>query len=175
MDTEIDRAPNLMGKYLLAGWVMTNTVCPIQNCNVPLLRSKDNTVWFCVLCDKEPGNSKSETKQQPNILPPVTIVNEINDDDDKVDSVQQNSIPPPSQYDEIQMRRDQSQRASHLIAQHLLQGWALIDQICLNVTCYGVPLIRSRDKKKYCVICQNYYVNESELGLMKHHITGSVE
>ncbi|CAG8595684.1 10792_t:CDS:2 [Funneliformis mosseae] len=165
MDTEMDRASNLMGKYLLAGWV-------------PLLRSKDNTVWFCVLCDKEPGNSKSETKQQPNILPPVTIVNEINNDDDKVDSVQQNSIPPPSQYDEIQMqqfRRDQSQRASQLIAQHLLQGWALIDQICLNVTCYGVPLIRSRDKKKYCVICQNYYVNESELGLLKHHITGSVE
>ncbi|CAI2165457.1 5715_t:CDS:2, partial [Funneliformis geosporum] len=164
MDSEIDLASNLIGKYLLAGWVMTNTVCPIQNCNVPLLRSKDNTVWFCVLCDKEPGKSKSQTMQSS----PVTMVDEINNE-------------APSQYDEIQLqqfRRDQSQRASQLIAQYLLQGWALIEQICLNDTCYGVPLIRSRDKKKYCVICQNYYVHESELGLMKHNIissTGSVE
>ncbi|CAG8744837.1 14578_t:CDS:2 [Cetraspora pellucida] len=63
----------------------------------------------------------------------------------------------------IDERREQSQRASQSIGQYLLQGWALIDEICPNDICYGIPLLRSRDKKKYCVICQQYYINESDL------------
>ncbi|CAG8759380.1 27116_t:CDS:2, partial [Racocetra persica] len=73
-------------------------------------------------------------------------------------------------------RREQSQRASQFIGQYLLQGWALIDEICPNDTCYGVsdnfmiPLLRSRDKKKYCVICQHYCINESDLENSKSKI-----
>ena len=90
------------------------------------------------MCDKEPGKSKSQTKQPPNILPPAAMVNGINDN--KVDSVQQNSTSPSDH--EQQIRRDQSQRASHLIGQYLLQGWALIDQTCPNDICYGVSVVK---------------------------------
>jgi len=144
------------------------------------------------LCDKEPGKSKSQTKQQPNTSPPSAIINGNDNNDNKEGSIQRNSIQSlSSQYDidnmkddkdekdekdddELQqqkIRRDQSQRASHLIGQYLIQGWALIDQICPNEICYGVPLIRSHDKKKYCVICQNYYMNESELDPSRHKVT----
>ncbi|CAG8728046.1 8172_t:CDS:2, partial [Rhizophagus irregularis] len=130
-----------------------------------------------------PGKLKSQTKQ-PNISPLPTTINGTDDNDkfnNKVGSIQQ---PSSSQFDldnmkddkndelqQLKIQRDQSQRASHLIGQNLLQGWALIDQICPNETCYGVPLIRSRDKRKYCVICQNYYLNESEFDSSRHSLT----
>jgi hypothetical protein len=108
------------------------------------------------LCDKEPGKSKSLTKQQPNISPLSTTINGINDNgnyNNKVGSIQEpssrfdlNNNVKDDKDDELQqpkIRRDQSQRASHLIGQYLLQGWALIDQICPSETCYGVSLLFS--------------------------------
>ncbi|PKY48858.1 hypothetical protein RhiirA4_544883, partial [Rhizophagus irregularis] len=133
MDSGIEHVSNLMGKYLLSGWVLTDTVCSTPNCHVPLFRSKDSTIWFCVLCDKEPGKLKSQTKQ-PNISPLPTMINGTDDNDkfnNKVGSIQQ----PSSQFDldnmkddkndelqQLKIQRDQSQRASHLIGQNLLQG-----------------------------------------------------
>lgn len=101
------------------------------------------------MCDKEPGKLKSQTKQL-NISPLPTMINGTDNNDkynNKVGSIQQ----PSSQFDldnmkddkndelqQLKIQRDQSQRASHLIGQYLLQGWALIDQICPSETCYGV-------------------------------------
>ncbi|RIA80865.1 hypothetical protein C1645_791679, partial [Glomus cerebriforme] len=127
-----------------------------------------------------PGKQKLQTKQQP------IISDGINNNNNKVVSIQQNSIIQPSSHDDLekndninddelllQSRRDQSNRASHLIGQYLLKGWALIDQICPNELCYGVPLVKSHDKKKYCVICQNYYINESEYDPSKYNVINS--
>ncbi|CAG8743281.1 74_t:CDS:2, partial [Acaulospora colombiana] len=42
--------------------------------------------------------------------------------------------------DEQRSRREQSQRASQSIGQYLLSGWALIDEICPNESCFGSTL-----------------------------------
>lgn len=36
-------------------------------------------------------------------------------------------------------RREQSDRASKLIGEKLLQGYCLLEEICPTNTCYGVP------------------------------------
>lgn len=67
-------------------------------------------------------------------------------------------------------RRAQSDQASKLIGEKLLQGYCLLDEICSTDTCYGVassmgvtnvqvPLLRlPREKeRRLCVICQKIY------------------
>ncbi|CAG8508249.1 2713_t:CDS:2 [Ambispora gerdemannii] len=149
---ETERAANAIGKYLLGGWVMTDEACRTTSCNVPLMRSKDGTKWFCVICDGDPSNANRKPSVSQNSLYTMSQNISPNTEGDAL-----------NQTDENQARQQQSKLASHLIGQHLLQGWALIDEICPSNTCYGVPLIRARDRKKYCVICKNYYLSESEL------------
>ena len=38
-------------------------------------------------------------------------------------------------------RREQSDQASKLIAEKLLQRYCLLDEVCPTETCYGVPLL----------------------------------
>ncbi|CAG8609533.1 26010_t:CDS:2 [Dentiscutata erythropus] len=149
----MDRATDLIGKYLLTGWV-------------PLLRSKDSSVWFCVLCEKpentpinSPQNSlqenlsQNETSNAPNNIEPTILSS-------------QNSTQTHSEVNiSIEERREQSRRASQSIGQYLLQGWALIDEVCPNETCFGV------NKKRYCVVCQHYYMNESDIDHSKYKIS----
>ncbi|CAG8564424.1 5989_t:CDS:2, partial [Ambispora leptoticha] len=155
--SELDRTTNAIGKYLLGGWVMTDETCLTPNCNVPLMRSKDSTKWFCVVCDVDPTNANQKPSVSRNSS--YTMSQDIPPNTAKI-----NTCDALNPIDENQARQQQSQLASHLIGQHLLQGWALIDEICPLNTCYGVPLVRGRDKKKYCVICKNYFLSESELG-----------
>jgi hypothetical protein len=74
-------------------------------------------------------------------------------------------------------RDAQSARASGLIGNMLLRGFALLADSCPNSTCYGIPLVghpRARragggrdagleDIKKECVICHRVYNREGEL------------
>ena len=84
-------------------------------------------------------------------------------------------------------RREQSDQASALIGQRLLQGWALLDAQCENETCFAVPLMRRpafkpkvadaesakngsasvaakvTDPRRYCVICHRDYLREGEI------------
>ncbi|KAF8923333.1 hypothetical protein BGZ58_003071, partial [Dissophora ornata] len=53
-------------------------------------------------------------------------------------------------------KREQNDRASRLIGQKLLQGWSMSQEPCPNVACNGVPLMRSRENKDFCVICEKY-------------------
>ena len=87
---------------------------------------------------------------------------------------------------EVERRREQAQLATRLLGQRMLAGWALLGEICRNSTCYGVsavdfysqslplphsvktympaqiPLVRNRQKRKQCVICQTWYDDETE-------------
>ena len=98
-------------------------------------------------------------------------------------------FPGPS-VDPLQAaaRREQSDQASSLIGQRLLQGWALLDAQCENETCFAVPLMRRpafkpkvadaesskngsasaqvakvTDPRRYCVICHRDYLREGEV------------
>ena len=67
-------------------------------------------------------------------------------------------------------RRAQSDQASKLIGEKLLQGYCLLDEICSTNTCFGVssfvrgtnvqvPLLRlpRETERRLCVICQKIY------------------
>ncbi|ORX92585.1 hypothetical protein K493DRAFT_42254 [Basidiobolus meristosporus CBS 931.73] len=138
-----DHAANLIGNYLLKGWVLMDAVCPNPSCSVPLMRSKDKKIQFCVLCD----DPERKQTQEPVIQSPENTNSTV-------------------ELEEVEKKRAQSQTASKLIGEKLLQGWAMLNDICPNETCYGVPLIRNkREKHLYCVICQRNYIKEEDADL----------
>lgn len=104
---------------------------------------------------------------------------------------------PVSNVDQAQAaaRREQSDQASSLIGQRLLQGWALLDAQCENETCFAVPLMRRpafkpkvadaetskngsasapvakvMDPRRYCVICHRDYLREGEVEEYERYI-----
>ncbi|CAG8730163.1 18320_t:CDS:2, partial [Acaulospora morrowiae] len=166
--------------------VLTDKICQTPNCNVPLLRTKDRVTWFCVDCEERPGEPKVNVKQQTtndlelsydvqDILLKAEEVNRQGKDslNSQFSSIVSTPISEETISDEQRLRREQSQRASQSIGRYLLSGWALIDEICPNGSCFAVPLVRDRNKRKYCVNCQNYYVRETDLDLAKHKIVQS--
>jgi uncharacterized Zn finger protein (UPF0148 family) len=78
---------------------------------------------------------------------------------------------PPVSYDRT-AAREQSDRASRLIGQKMLQGYALLGEVCPNESCIGIPLIRSRQRVKECVICGQTW---SEAGNAAGNVTETNE
>ncbi|KAK9895599.1 hypothetical protein P389DRAFT_66621 [Cystobasidium minutum MCA 4210] len=94
-------------------------------------------------------------------------------------------LPPTLQTLDPQVqaaRRAQTDRASSLLAQKMLQGWTLLGEECSNETCHAVPLMRRPpvtratkdgeeasgtlklvDPRRHCVICQRDYVREGDV------------
>lgn len=87
------------------------------------------------------------------------------------------SAPTPTARTPSFAERDaQSARASGLIGNMLLRGFALLAESCPNSTCYGIPLVghpRARraggardagleEMKKECVICHRVYNRDGE-------------
>ncbi|KAF9927923.1 hypothetical protein FBU30_002761 [Linnemannia zychae] len=52
-----------------------------------------------------------------------------------------------------ELQREQSERVSRMMGQRMLQGWTMLQDICPNPSCGGIPLMRSREKKEMCVAC----------------------
>ncbi|CAJ0844733.1 15830_t:CDS:2, partial [Entrophospora sp. SA101] len=167
--------------------VMTDTICSTPNCNIPLLRSKDKSISFCVICDdKETENaskksynaSSSSMNESRELSSSKTIQSQCNDNSNNNNLILNNDDGGDNdgnreEKEKLKLQREQSQKASQLIGQYLLKGWALTDEICPNDKCCSIPLVRSNDKKSFCVICQNYYINESDLGSLKYEIATS--
>ncbi|KAJ3055762.1 hypothetical protein HK097_009415 [Rhizophlyctis rosea] len=153
-----DRGTSKLGTYLLQGWVMLEDSCETPGCNLPLMRTKDRSRTICVLCNDPNGadlppqqpepatafDSGEETASEPEVL--GTDAEAVGD----VESV------------ELERRREQGQLATRLLGQRMLAGWALLGENCRNSTCYGIPLVRNRQKRKHCVICQTWYDDEVE-------------
>jgi len=91
-------------------------------------------------------------------------------DDDFEDAEEDVPKPTEEEVKERETKREQSERASRLIGQKMLQGWAMLQDPCPNPSCHGVPLLRSREKKEYCVICENYFQREQDLQHGKYTI-----
>ncbi|KAF9402474.1 hypothetical protein BGZ94_004900, partial [Podila epigama] len=87
----------------------------------------------------------------------------IESDDDFEDAEEEVYKPTEDEIKAREVKREQSERASRLIGQKMLQGWAMLQDPCPNPECHGVPLLRSREKKEYCVVCENYFQREQDL------------
>ncbi|GAA5816706.1 hypothetical protein MFLAVUS_010238 [Mucor flavus] len=142
-------AGDLLGTYMLQGWIMTDEICPVESCTFPLMSSKDRSLQFCTLHDSLPtGAAKDNYKSK--------AVEEKADDD---------------MSDELAIRRhrrEQSSKASQLIGQKMLQRWALLNEHCPNESCFAVPLVRNPETKHmYCVICENIILTEAEAAVVE--------
>ncbi|CAG8542290.1 5892_t:CDS:2 [Diversispora eburnea] len=118
----LDQITSLIGKYLLTGWVLTDKVCETPTCEIPLLRSKDSSVWFCVFCN--------ELEKSRVTSPPPQL------------EIEQQQISTDMEINENDIQDILTKAASQLISKYLLMGWALIDEICHNDKCFDVLEIK---------------------------------
>ncbi|KNC98200.1 uncharacterized protein SPPG_06602 [Spizellomyces punctatus DAOM BR117] len=167
-----DKGSSRLGTYMLQGWVLTDEPCPVPGCNIPLVRSKDRARKLCVLCDDpEHPHPPPSAKPESNVET-TSVVNEITEEEEEELAnilAEEDRTTPSNQVGETQdqefarIRREQGNKASRLLGQKMLAGWTLLDENCPNGTCYGVPLVRNRQKQNYCVICERSYVDGQEV------------
>ncbi|KAI7818821.1 hypothetical protein BC939DRAFT_278860 [Gamsiella multidivaricata] len=83
---------------------------------------------------------------------------------DEFEDAEEEYRPSEEEIRVRESRREQSERASRLIGEKMLQGWTMLQDPCPNSACNGVPLIRNRERKKeYCVICETTFQREQDL------------
>ncbi|KAL9554165.1 hypothetical protein MBANPS3_002933 [Mucor bainieri] len=164
-------AGDLLGTYLLQGWVMTDEICKQESCSFPLMRSKDGSLSFCTFHDQLPNNSAAFNYKKaaaPAAPTTTTAPAETEQTKPSTDAVTPSAAETAVDNGEEELRirrerREQSSKASQLIGQKMLQRWALLNEHCPNPSCYAVPLIRNPDTKQmYCVICENIILTEEE-------------
>ncbi|KAJ3157372.1 hypothetical protein HDU89_002786 [Geranomyces variabilis] len=155
-----------LGTYMLKGWVLTDTLCPNQGCNIPVVRKRDRSAQLCVLCDdpdhpwlpvkRETVNEEvSVTVETTTAAAPESGASNIltAEEEAELDATLQDDLAREETAD-FEQRREQGNKASKLLGQKMLQGWTLLDAVCKTPTCIGIPLVRNRQKQTLCVICE---------------------
>lgn len=115
---------------------MTDEKCRVPDCYVPIMRSKDGSVRFCVSHDTLPTcspNAKDSAVQQ-------TSRSTNKEADQFADAAARDNEVKENKDDAalLRKRREQSSRASQIIGQKLLQRWTLLNEVCPNPECYAV-------------------------------------
>lgn len=132
--------------------VMTNEKCKVPDCYVPIMRSKDGSIHFCVTHDALPTQSSSSSTPSSSARPPASIPapeketappakrGSISEEGEREEQpAKRAAVPSPTDEQRIaRERREQSSRASELIGKRLLQRWALLNDVCPNPACYAV-------------------------------------
>ncbi|KAJ4466509.1 hypothetical protein J3R30DRAFT_3719274 [Lentinula aciculospora] len=172
----VTEVSNVIGDHMLKGWVLTDSPCP--HCkHIPLMRSPKNQtpiVHFCANCDGDPRkvtqpSSSTSSISDSSISHQNTISRFSTPATELSDMPGSPTFTIPAETPESRRRREQSDRASSEIGNRLLKGWALLGEECLNVDCFGIPLVRppksggEKDPRRECVICGRIYVGEGEL------------
>ncbi|KAM9960546.1 hypothetical protein ACTFIW_009688 [Dictyostelium discoideum] len=76
-------------------------------------------------------------------------------DDDYFDDYDEDDTPLTEEEKiAIEKRLKKSDEFSSKMGEFLLKGWSLLSDSCPNNECYGVPLMKDREKKFYCVSCK---------------------
>ncbi|KAI9208849.1 uncharacterized protein BJ171DRAFT_487495 [Polychytrium aggregatum] len=158
-----------IGSLLLKGWVMMDAVCSTPGCDLTLMRTKDSSRIICVLCDDEgslpvPTVPAAQTLSQPkDVSEHASADQNYLDSQDRQDDRDDGSELRPSAVDlaEAEERRRQSSAATSAMGELLLKGWAMLGEVCPNPKCYGIPLMRNKEKQKYCVGCKRFLVQEA--------------
>ncbi|KAI9268879.1 hypothetical protein BDA99DRAFT_502890 [Phascolomyces articulosus] len=165
-------AMSLLSTFMLQGWVMTDQACKVPGCPVPIMRSKDGSIRFCVKHDTLPTTSAngSATKiTNNNITTASPVVPQTTTTASPATTVvgatsgpTQSTSTEDDEYAERERQREQSSKASQLIGQRLLQRWTLLNETCPNPSCYAIPLMRDPSKRMVCVICDRTYNEDLE-------------
>ncbi|ORX56906.1 hypothetical protein DM01DRAFT_1334470 [Hesseltinella vesiculosa] len=151
----------LLGTYLLQGWVMTDEICSVGECSVPLMRSKDKSLKFCVAHDTLPTKGPYVTYTKPSATP--TPQRSIQPSSTPTASPSA-AAPTAADWKQDPGFMDRRQRASELLGQKMLAQWALLNDVCPNDAC-SAPLVRHPvEKYLHCVVCErDYDLEEGQL------------
>ncbi|KAJ6599146.1 hypothetical protein DFH09DRAFT_1130249 [Mycena vulgaris] len=164
---------DILGQYMLKGWVLTDRTCPTPGCRVPLMRSptgRTPEIHFCASCDGEPDSIRPPATQLPGSSASISSSSHVSRSSTPPTEVSSVLSSPvfalPAETEESRRRREQSDAAASAIGQRLLKGWAMLADECPNARCFGVPLVRppkaggEKDPRKECVVCGIVYVTE---------------
>ncbi|KZV75402.1 hypothetical protein PENSPDRAFT_681124 [Peniophora sp. CONT] len=152
-----------IAQWMAKGWVLTDQPCPSRGCGIPLLRSTDGTVRFCVDCDKSPPTAASASAQSST----TSISDHPSRPSTPATSMSSTLSSPvfasPAETEESLRRRQQSDRASAEMAKLLLKGWAMLADECPSASCPRIPLMRPpKAEVQQCVCCANWYIDERD-------------
>ncbi|KAJ7228744.1 hypothetical protein GGX14DRAFT_614754 [Mycena pura] len=164
---------DILGQYMLKGWVLTDKTCTTPGCSVPLMRTSNGRsplIHFCAKCDGGPDSARHPTAQVPGSSVSVSSSSHCSRSSTPPTEVSSTLSSPafvlPAETEEGRQRREQSDTASAAIGQRLLKGWAMLADECPSARCFGVPLVRppkaggDQNPRKECVICGTVYVTE---------------
>lgn len=154
-----------ISRLLLEGWTLLGEVCPVLNCNTPLVRNKNTGVKLCCSC-------RAQVVQSTNHIATNSNSSNDNDNSNNNNSMNEQDGGEPSPFSSLNIEPEQSSsmveidyirefqrdsdRVSKQIGEKLLQGWTLLDVNCPNSRC-ACPLMRDTEGSLFCVSCQQSY------------------
>jgi uncharacterized Zn finger protein (UPF0148 family) len=121
--TQLMMASRAMGDKLLSGWTMLQETCTQSTCpGTPLMRDPKTGEHLCVTCGTSGGQ----------------VVSYHSPTHSAVEEEEEEELPTTHAYAE---QRAQSDLASKRIGEKLLQGYAMLQQHCINDACFAVILV----------------------------------
>ena len=147
------------GKYLISGWSMMSTLCPI--CNSALLHLKRTGEIHCPGCDM-PVVSEGAVSANPSkfSIGPSPVQNASPQPlaEAKGEEEAQVFHSLEEMKREYDTRKSRSQDVSGLLGERMLNGWTLLGASCEEIECNGTPLMsKPKSDLMECVKCNAVY------------------
>ena len=167
-----DAVSSKLGTYMLQGWAMLGTLCPVDKCRgTPLMKKKGEEMMLCVSCDRK---YKFAADKSLVITNRVTFDDEARDvdvgeplikikverpssapvEEPEARPVQTAATAIPDLRPHSQATKTKVKDPSAMLSEKLLQGWAMLKHTCQSTECHGqVPVMRDRKGTVQCVVC----------------------
>ena len=148
------------GKYLLQGWAMMSTLCPI--CNSALLQLKKTGEIHCPGCDM-PVVTQGAVAENPSKYSNVASPIQSAPPQPLAETKGEDNVQPFHSLEEMKReydarRKGRSQDVSGLLGERMLNGWTLMGASCEVIECNGTPLMsKPRSDLMECVKCSTVY------------------
>ena len=164
----------LLGDRMLSGWAMLGINCENSDCGTPLMKKPRSDEMECVSCgalysDKDgefhtikTGKTQIRRDKRSNSVTeysPERVAErdrELDRERERGEDVDYRR-PGALNMDDapiLNFSAPSKGDPSSLIAQKLLVGWALLDEMCPSASCdANAPLMRDKTGVKHCVVC----------------------
>lgn len=163
---------SLLGDRMLSGWAMLGINCESSDCGTPLMKKPRSNEMECVSCGAVYAERDDEIVTIKSGKAPIRRDKRSNSvteySPERV--AERDQERAPEEDDEEDYRRpgalDMNDAPilnfsvpakgdpSSMIAQKLLVGWAMLDEMCPSPNCdANAPLMRDKTGAKNCVVC----------------------
>jgi uncharacterized Zn finger protein (UPF0148 family) len=139
-----------LGDKMMVGWTLLGDSCAKPECSgTPLVSSpKEPGRLFCVSCAQSYTKSSTTGTVEPAPAPAPAPA---------LTATPKASVTPSGLVSDapiLDFSRPREQDSSSRIADKLLKGWAMLNEMCAQSGCDGaVPLMRDATGAKHCVDC----------------------